>query len=71
VRRIIAILGIAVGLALCLAGIAFGAVGLMAMGAETPKLIVFLEGALLLVLAVALIASSAVSLQRSRARTSA
>jgi hypothetical protein len=71
VKRLLPALGIAVGFALGLAGFALGSVGLMAMGTTTPKLIVFLGGALLLAVAVALMARSVLAIRASRGRTSA
>ena len=55
------------GLALGLAGFALGAVGLMAMGTVTPKMIVLSLGVLLIVAAVAIIARSVLALRGGRA----
>ena len=70
-KRLLPVLGIVLGLALGLGGFALSAVGLMAMGTTTPKLIVFLGGVLLLAVAVALIARSVLALRGSRSRASA
>jgi len=71
VKRLLSVGGIAVGLALGVLGFGLGAVGLMAMGTDGPKLVVFLAGVLLLAAAVALVVKSALALRKGRPRASA
>jgi hypothetical protein len=66
VKSLVAVVGIVAGILLGVAGVALGAVGLMAMGAETPKAVVVFGGLLLVVAAVAVIGYSAVGLWRLR-----
>ncbi|HXS23956.1 MAG TPA: hypothetical protein VN719_06990 [Gemmatimonadales bacterium] len=70
-KRLLSVGGIAVGLALGVLGFGLGAVGLMAMGTDGPKLVVFLAGVLLLAAAVALVVKSALALRKGRPRASA
>ena len=56
-RRLLPWLGIMLALALSFAGFGLGAVGLMAMGIGTPKLVVIVGGVLLLLGGAALVRS--------------
>ena len=70
-RRLLPALGFAVGLAVGLAGVALCTVGLMAMGAPTPKLEVLLLGVLFLGAAVGLASWSVLPIRRARANARA